>query len=80
MHIKMQCIEHPGNVYTTSIWSVTCRFPMSASCGGGDGEREEERVYAMLGLEANHAYSVLDVKQIGSERYALESVYINFNF
>lgn len=41
---------------------------MSASCGGdGEGE-EEERVYAMLGLESNHAYSILDVKQIGSER------------
>ena len=49
------------------IWKCisSLRFPMSASCGG-DGE--EESVYAMLGLEFNHAYSILDVRQLGSER------------
>ena len=40
---------------------------MSAACGG-DGGEEEERVYALLGLESNHAYSILDVRQIGSDQ------------
>ena len=43
-------------------------FPMSASCGGEEEGEGQESVYAMLGLESNHAYSILDVRQIGSER------------
>ena len=39
---------------------------MSASCGG-EGE-EDERGYAEKGLEANHAYSILDIRQLGTER------------
>jgi calpain-15 len=37
-------------------------FPMSASCGG---DRDEE---SLNGLESNHAYSLLDVRQLGNER------------
>lgn len=40
---------------------------MSAACGGEGGE-EEESTYAMMGLESNHAYSILDVRQIGSNQ------------
>ena len=39
---------------------------MAASCGGGDVQEEE---YERVGLEKRHAYSVLDVRQIGSQRY-----------
>lgn len=40
---------------------------MSAACGG-DGGEEEESMYAVVGLESNHAYSILDVRQIGSNQ------------
>ena len=41
---------------------------MSASCGTERGGEEEESVYEMLGLESNHAYSILDVRQLGTEQ------------
>ena len=52
-------------MYCTVALSLS--FPMSASCGG-EGWEEEESVYTMLGLESNHAYSILDVRQLGSEQ------------
>lgn len=51
--------------------NVNCTFhsfPMSASCGG---EGEEESEYAMKGLESNHAYSILDIRQLGNDRWAV---------
>lgn len=42
---------------------------MGASCGG-DTKPEEEPVYAAVGLQTHHAYSVLDVKDIHGIRLA----------
>lgn len=36
---------------------------MGASCGG-DTQPEEEPVFAAVGLQTHHAYSVLDVKDV----------------
>jgi hypothetical protein len=47
---------------------------MSASCGG-EGGPEEEEVYAELGLESNHAYSILDVRQLGTDQYEYTALY-----
>lgn len=50
------------------IWAqlLSCRsagFLMGASCGG-DTQPAEEPVYAAVGLQTHHAYSVLDVKDV----------------
>jgi len=50
------------------IWAqlLSCRsagFLMGASCGG-DTKPEEEPVFAAVGLQTHHAYSVLDVKDV----------------
>lgn len=50
------------------IWAqlLSCRsagFLMGASCGG-DTQPEEEPVFAAVGLQTHHAYSVLDVKDV----------------
>ena len=42
---------------------------MGASCGG-DTKPEEEPVFAALGLQTHHAYSVLDVKDVHGIRLA----------
>ena len=36
---------------------------MGASCGG-DTQPNEEPVFASVGLQTHHAYSVLDVKDV----------------
>ena len=36
---------------------------MGASCGG-DTQPEDEPVFAAVGLQTHHAYSVLDVKDV----------------
>ena len=41
----------------------TCSFLMGASCGG-DTQPKEEPVFASVGLQTHHAYSVLDVKDV----------------
>lgn len=50
------------------IWAqlLSCRtagFLMGASCGG-DTKPEEEDLFAAVGLQTHHAYSVLDVKDV----------------
>jgi len=45
------------------------RFLMGASCGG-DTKPEEEPVFAAVGLQTHHAYSVLDVKDVHGIRLA----------
>ena len=48
---------------------------MGASCGG-DTKPEEEPVYAAVGLQTHHAYSVLDVKDIHGIRLAGHVLYV----
>ena len=45
----------------------TYRFLMGASCGG-DTKPEEEDLFAAVGLQTHHAYSVLDVKDVHGVR------------
>ena len=42
---------------------------MGASCGG-DTKPEEEPLFAAVGLQTHHAYSVLDVKDVHGIRLA----------
>lgn len=54
------------------IWAqlLSCRsagFLMGASCGG-DTKPEEEDLFAAVGLQTHHAYSVLDVKDVHGVR------------
>jgi calpain-15 len=71
IHVKRPSAKG-DEVDTDLIWARLLSFrergfPMSAACGGEGGE-EEESTYALLGLESNHAYSILDVRQIGSDQ------------
>jgi len=53
---------------------------MGASCGG-DTQPEEEPIFAALGLQTHHAYSVLDVKDVHGIRLAshvLSIVYMKY--
>lgn len=44
------------------------RYLMGASCGGDISDERVIAAYHQVGLEAQHAYSVLDVQQIGTNR------------
>ena len=45
------------------VYSPSSSFPMGASCGGHNINEQE---YYDVGLEPNHAYSILDVRQINN--------------
>lgn len=54
------------------VWArlLSCRnagFLMGASCGGSSLD-SEECIYTSVGLQSRHAYSVLDVKNVGRHR------------
>ena len=43
-------------------------YLMGASCGGDISAKEMMDSYRLVGLEPQHAYSVLDVKQVHQHR------------
>ena len=49
------------------LWSGFS-YLMGASCGGDISEKEMMDSYRLVGLEPQHAYSVLDVKQVHQHR------------
>jgi len=50
---------------------------MAASCGRQEVHAEE---YERVGLDERHAYSELDVRQIGSQRYVPYIIYNNLQY
>ena len=50
---------------------------MGASCGGDVDETEFSETYKNVGLQAQHAYSVLDVKAIEGHRYDVVVLHAN---
>ena len=48
--------------------TLFCRFIMGASCGGDVDDELIFDSYKAVGLQAQHAYSVLDVKAVGQNR------------
>ena len=48
-------------------------FIMGASCGGDVDDEFLIESYKTVGLQAQHAYSVLDVRDVGGNRYVQSS-------
>ena len=49
---------------------------MGASCGGDVDDELLIESYKTVGLQAQHAYSVLDVRDVGGNRYVLRALQI----
>ncbi|XP_061165136.1 calpain-D-like [Saccostrea echinata] len=69
--IKLQPRSQKRDVDPNLIWAklLSCResgFLMGVSCGGND--KTEDKVYKRKGLLAQHAYSILDVKDIDGNK------------
>ena len=50
---------------------------MGASCGGDVDESEFHQTFKDVGLQAQHAYSVLDVKAVEGHRYDFVILHAN---
>ena len=61
MEIPSLWLNSLGKYYV--VYSPSSSFPMGASCGGHNINEQE---YYDVGLEPNHAYSILDVRQINN--------------
>jgi len=66
-----QAVDEPIDadlIWARLLTSKEAGFIMGASCGGDVDETEFSETYKNVGLQAQHAYSVLDVKAIEGHR------------
>ena len=58
-----------SNSHISSAINSILSYLMGASCGGDITDQKIIDDYAKVGLHAQHAYSVLDIQQVGEYRY-----------
>lgn len=59
------CVPIQLSLVNVHLSVCMCRCPMGASCGGCDMDHHD---YTKMGLEPNHAYSLLDVRCLEMEK------------